>query len=120
MQGFKVSKMTAKQLGLALLLVAVAGCSGRNRNDIAFDGVVFRAKTAAIDKKVSRADFQTTIRDAGLSLDGAREAARYEGTKYCVTNYGTSKIDWAVGPDTDPGRLTAVDGDITFQGRCDP
>jgi hypothetical protein len=112
--------MTAKTLGVVLLLVSLAACGNRNRDVIAFDGVVFRAKTSAIDKSVSRADFRATIRDATRSIDGAREAARYEGTKYCVTNYGTSKVDWTVGPDSDPARLTIVDGDITFQGRCDP
>ena len=108
-----------KPICLVALVAVVAGCN-RDKDAIAFDGFVFRAKTAAIDKKVSRADFRSTIQDAGRSLDGAREAARYEGTKYCIANYGTSKVEWSVGPDSDASLLTLVDGDLTFRGRCDP
>jgi hypothetical protein len=113
---------TVRPIRLAALaiLATLAACSGRNANEIAFDGILFKTKTSAVDKKVSRADFTATIYAASASLDGAREAARYEGTKYCVTNYGTSDIDWVVGPDSDPARLTLVDNNITFRGRCDP
>ncbi|MFD3189290.1 hypothetical protein ACFMPD_03315 [Sedimentitalea sp. HM32M-2] len=104
----------------AAVLIVVAGCSGRDANAVAFDGVVFKAKTAAVDKKVSRADFTATIFDVSRSLDGARQAAGYEGTKYCIENYGTSVIDWSVGPETEPGRLQVADDAITFRGRCDP
>jgi hypothetical protein len=112
----------SRSLGLSVLalLFVLTACSGQDVNDIAFDGILFKAKTAPVDKKVSRADFIATIYGASASLEGAREAARYEGTKYCVTNYGTSDVDWSVGPDSDPARLTIVDGDISFRGRCDP
>ncbi len=101
-------------------LVALGGCSRDDPNQVAFDGVLFKSKTGAIDKKVSRADFTVTVFEVSQSLDGARAAAGYEGTKYCVTNYGTSDIEWTVGPETEPGRLAVVDNAITFQGRCDP
>ncbi|MBK0328722.1 hypothetical protein I5535_15630 [Rhodobacteraceae bacterium F11138] len=107
-------------LGLIAALAVVSGCSGRNKNALAFDGVVFKARTKPVDKKVSRADFTATVFDVSRSLDGAREAARYEGTKYCIANYGSSLIDWSVGPETEPGRLSVADDAITFRGRCDP
>jgi len=116
MMGFPVKIGTAC---VVMALAVGAGCSRKNANVIAFDGVIFKAKTAAVDKKVSRADFTTTIFGVSSSLDGAREAARYEGTKYCIANYGTSVIDWTVGPDTDPAQLRVVDNAITFRGQCE-
>ncbi|SFT63622.1 hypothetical protein [Sedimentitalea nanhaiensis] len=107
-------------LGLVAAVAVVSGCSGKRKDAFAFHGVVFKAKTRPVDKKVSRADFTATIFDATQSLDGAREAARYEGTKYCIANYGTSMIDWSVGPESEPGRLSVSDNAITFRGRCDP
>ncbi|WP_424986050.1 hypothetical protein [Microbulbifer sp. S227A] len=114
--------MSRKTLFL-LLAAALAGpvaCGRDNPNRVAFDGVIFKSKTKAVDKKVSRADFTSTIYKVSQSLDGAREAARYQGTIYCVTNYGTSRIAWTIGPDTEPGRLAVVDNNITFRGKCDP
>lgn len=114
-----VSAKTALVLLAATLVVPVA-CGRDNPNRVPFDGVVFKSKTKAVDKKVSRADFTSTIYDVSQSLDGAREAARYQGTIYCVTNYGTSNIAWTIGPETDAGRLAIVDNNITFRGSCDP
>ncbi|AVO37207.1 hypothetical protein [Pukyongiella litopenaei] len=107
-------------LAALVAVVVPAGCSTFKRDEgrIAFDGVYFRSKTAAVDKKVTLADFTTTVKGVSASFDGAREAGRYEGTRYCISNYGTSKIDWSVGPDTDPQRLTIVDDTLTFSGRC--
>lgn len=114
----KISAKTVLVLMAATLTVPVA-CGRDNPNLVPFDGVVFKSKTKPVDKKVSRADFTSTIYKVSQSLDGAREAARYQGTIYCVTNYGTSDIAWTVGPDTEAGRLSVVDNNITFRGRCD-
>lgn len=102
------------------ILVGLAACGQRNKNQPAFDGFLFKTKTSSVDKKVSLADFSATVFDASASLDGAREAGRYEGTKYCIANYGSSNVDWVIGPDSDPSQLTLVDNAITFRGRCDP
>lgn len=107
----------AGAIGALALIAVLAGCSG-DKDKILFDGYDFRSKTAPVDKKRSRADFTVTIKDATRSLDGAREAGRYQGTRYCIANYGNSDIDWAVGPDTDPAQLRIVDGDLSFQGTC--
>ncbi len=104
-------------IGALAAALVVAGCSDPD-SKVLFDGYDFRAKTAPVDKKRSRADFTVTIKDATRSLDGAREAGRYQGTRYCIANYGNSDIDWAVGPDTDPAQLRFVDGDLSFQGTC--
>lgn len=105
---------------LAATLVITAACARDNPNRVPFNGVVFKTRTKPVDKKVSRADFTSTIYRVSQSVEGAREAARYQGTIYCVTNYGSSDIDWMVGPDSDAGRLAIVDDTITFRGKCDP
>ncbi len=112
------------RLALGTLFVAVlllsAGCVNRKDRLITFDGIYFKARTGAVDKKVSLADFTTTIQGVSRSLDGARQAGRYEATKYCIEKYGTSKVKWSVGPDTPVDRLSVNEDTLTFSGRCNP
>ena len=63
-------------------------------------------------------DFVVSVKDASVSLDGARAAGGYEGTRYCIANYGTSRIDWTVGPDTEPQNLVIDKDTLNFQGTC--
>ena len=76
----------------------------------------------SVDKGVAspgeRLTYTLRVRNASQSITGAREAARYEATVYCVTNYGSSDIKWVVGPDTPPENLRLVDDALTFQGAC--
>jgi vacuolar-type H+-ATPase catalytic subunit A/Vma1 len=119
-----VQPRTANRLRLSALMVGavvvIAACGQREENREFFDGFYFKAKTGATDKKTSRAVFSTTISGVSQSLEGARQAGAYEGTKYCIAQYGTSQIVWTVGPDTEPQNLTIVDDKLTFAGRCDP
>lgn len=103
--------------GLVLLAVLVAGCQ-QKKDRVAFEGIYFAAKTKKAGDDL--AEFTSTIKGVSSSLDGALQAARYEGTKYCIANYGTSKINWRVGPETPQKQLVVVDDQITFSGRCDP
>lgn len=96
-------------------LGVLAGCTD-SQNRIAFDGQYFRTKVSKVDKQ--RHVFTVRIRDVARSLDGAREAGRHAGVSYCVENYGSSKITWAVGPDTPPEELQIVDNTLVFQGVC--
>ena len=101
-----------------LSLALLAGCS-RNDDRILFDGQAFRGKAKHVNKD-DRRDFTASVSPLSASLEGAREAGRYEGTKYCIQQYGTSKIAWASGPDDDP-QTWAIDRDtVTFAGRCQP
>jgi len=110
--------------GVGILLIGAllltAGCAEQRKRLVPFDGFVYRAKTAAIDKKVSRADFTATIFAVSQSLKGAREAGRYEGTKYCIQEYGTSQVKWRVGPDSPGDQLRIIDDTLTFSGKCNP
>lgn len=105
---------------MAATILVPAGCARDKPNRIPFNGVTFKSKTKAVDKKVSRADFTSTIYKVSQSLEGAKEAARHQGTIYCVTNYGNSDVVWSVGPDIETARLPIVDDTITFRGKCDP
>ena len=99
----------------AIAMALLAGCNNR-KNQLAFDGQYFRTKVAKVDKQ--RDVFTVRIRDVSRSLDGAREAGRHAGVSYCVENYGSSKIDWQVGPDTPPEELEIIDDTLMFQGVC--
>ena len=106
---------------LATVVVAstlVAGCSGtiRNVNAVKFDGHYFagRASKSSVDPH----GFSVRIRNAAKSIAGAREAARYEATIYCIEQFGTSDIIWSIGPDDEA--ISLSNGSLTIAGRCDP
>jgi hypothetical protein len=99
----------------ALAVLALAGCE-RQQDRVAFEGQMFRAKAAKIGD--DRAAFTVAVSPVTASVDGARQAGQYEATKYCIKNYGSSRIDWVAGPEAES--LT-LDGDTAlFQGRCTP
>ena len=91
----------------------VAGCVAQ-KDRVLFDGQYFRAKVSKVNKQ--RDVFQVTVKDPTKSIDGAREAGRHAAVSYCVRNYGSSDIDWTIGPDTE--QLKVIDNKLTFQGTC--
>lgn len=97
--------------------VATSACSRLKKDDgIRFDGQKFRIKASKVTKD-DRSRFTVAASPASKSLDGAREAAAYGGTKYCIEQYGTSLIAWANGPEDDP----RFDGDrLLLEGQCKP
>ncbi|MCV6584939.1 MAG: hypothetical protein OIF47_05355 [Marinibacterium sp.] len=110
--------MAAVMIGCLALGACRGGLGGPD--PVSFDGRTFRASASAVDKRASRALFDVRVRDAAASIDGAREAGRYEGIKYCIHNFGTSDIIWTRGPDDEASKLVVQDGTLTFQGRCTP
>ena len=107
---------------MALMASMVAGCAGRGdmlrakNARILFEGKYY---PASIEKnKDDRRAFNIQVRDAALGIDGAREAGRYQATKYCIAQYGNSYVDWTVGPDTPADQLTTKDGSLFFAGSC--
>lgn len=95
--------------------VALAGCTSQD-DRIAFDGKFFNTKISKVDGQ--RDVFTLVVKNASQSIDGAREAARYEATVYCVNTYGSSDIMWVVGPDTPSENLRLVGDSLTFSGSC--
>ncbi|MBI6630230.1 hypothetical protein JAO82_10090 [Pontibaca sp. S1109L] len=96
---------------------ALVACAGSAPKTYPFDGVYFKAKAAAVNKTVTRSVFIVQVADASQSITGAREAGRYEGTRYCIENYGTSDIIWEIGPDNP--ELVLADDTLTLKGMCD-
>ncbi|MFW2586871.1 hypothetical protein [Sagittula sp. SSi028] len=109
------------RIGLCVVLVAsVAACGqapnfGRTQT-ATFDGQSFRA--SAKGDKTDRTMFVATAHNPAKSLDGAVQAASYQAVKYCITTYGTSDIDWTVGPDTPPAQLPVSDQVLRLSGQC--
>ncbi|WP_298846636.1 hypothetical protein [uncultured Ruegeria sp.] len=103
---------------LALASVSACGIIKPSEDRILFDGKSFRTKAKVVDKKASPTDFTVVVKGVSASLDGAREAGRHEGTKFCVQNFGSSRINWKVGPDTEPQNLRISDDQLTFAGTC--
>ncbi len=117
----KRNLMTHKAtLVVAVCVVALAaGCNRVKKEDrILFDGFYFPTKASAVDKKATLSQFDVQVKDAGSSIEGAREAGRYAGTRYCIEKYGSSDIIWSVGPDSDPSQLRVVDGALNLRGTC--
>jgi hypothetical protein len=107
-------KMKTK-ICLSLVAAGLLSACGPSEDAIAFDGQLYRTKVRDLDQ---RHTFTVTAKPVSSSLLGAKEAARYEATIYCVNNYGSSKIDWLVGPD-DPDEAMSIENDtLTLQGEC--
>jgi hypothetical protein len=117
--------MSKSRIALALgALVALTGCgvvsnvtdrlTGSGRQ--AFDGQFFRA---SVDfDRAAPADFVVRVQQAGRSLEGAREAGRYEATKHCIAYFGNSAADWVVGPDSADSALVLEGDTLVLTGRC--
>jgi hypothetical protein len=111
----RLSKLTLRKfLFISLPLLLLTGCTARiNENRVAFDGVMFNTKLkVASDKK----GFEITVPRAHRSLNGAKEAGRYEATIYCVNKFGTSDITWVSSPD-DVSEISSSNS-IYLKGRC--
>ncbi len=104
-------------MGAALLGVAlVAGCT--NREDrVLFDGNYYPGK--ARGEKADRRAFTASVGRAGRGIEGAQKAAVYEGTRYCIENFGTSEIAWSGVAEGQQGPVFARSGDrVSVTGRC--
>ena len=102
---------------LALALVLLAACTSRE-DRVLFGGHYFRAKAEAVDRRGDRTRFRVTVPDVAVSLEDAVQAGAYEATRYCIANYGSSRILWEIGPDTEPRQLPIEKGRLTLQGTC--
>lgn len=102
-------------LSLLAMAMTTAACS-RNKG-VAFDGVVYKGKASA--ERANRRDFTATVQPVtAQGLEGARQAAEYEGIKHCIRYYGSSDIAWIVGPQTPADQLRIDGTTLTFRGVC--
>ncbi len=105
-----------KYLGLILAAMLVLGACTKKEEKVFFDGKFYPAKArhAKGDRKV----FTATVRRVSQGLHGAREAGRHAGTFYCLKNFGTSEINWIIGPDAPEQDLMSKSGNLTLTGEC--
>lgn len=107
-----------KQVLLILMVTATAlGCTKRDER-VTFDGVYFRSKSKSISD--DRRDFNIEVNKAVQAPNAARQAAAYEATRYCIREWGTSRILWAADPLDENTSLRLENGDLNVQGRCNP
>lgn len=102
-----------------LVSTMVLSACGKNYGDrrVRFDGEVFRGNAKALDR-ADRRGFVATAGPVSRSLKGAREAVRYEGTKYCIRWFGVSDIDWVVDPLAEGATLPIDNDKIILRGTC--
>ena len=109
-------------LGLvsALTLTTATGCSRLKKDDgLRFDGERFRISAKRVDKD-DRTLFTVSASPVSRSLAGARGAAHYGGTQYCIENYGTSSIMWDVAPDAENIEAEIDRDSLVLKGQCRP
>ncbi len=119
MNGYGAARRSAMLVAPVLVLaLAVAGCT-RKEERMYFDGKYYPAKARAADKSDRKA-FVVTVRRIKQGLRGAREAGRHAGMRYCLKNFGTSEIEWTLGPDRPVAQLDISGGRLSLGGRCVP
>ncbi|MEP2474727.1 hypothetical protein [Roseobacter sp.] len=99
----------------ALMVAGALAACGSAAEDVAFDGHFYRTGIKDLD---ARHKFQVTAAPVSASLAGAREAARYEATIFCVNEYGSSAIEWVAGPDDADETLRISKDTLTLEGAC--
>ncbi|WP_371223567.1 hypothetical protein [Roseovarius sp. 2305UL8-3] len=97
-------------------VLALGACSEKSKR-VYFGGNYYPTKEKGGGKD-DRALFATTVRRADQGVDGAREAGRHGGAKYCIKNFGTSEIEWINGPDAPLQSLQSSNGNLVLTGRC--
>lgn len=102
---------------LAVAVASVLGLTGcvKPGERMLFEGKYYPAKAK---KGATREEFVVSVRRIDQGLKGAREAGRYEATRYCVETVGDSTIQWVQGPDAEDGRLITEAGNLVLRGNC--
>lgn len=80
-----------------------------------FEGKYYPAK---VKKGATREEFVVSVRRVDQGIKGAREAGRFEATRYCIETVGDSTIEWLQGPDAEDGRLITEGGNLVLSGTC--
>lgn len=101
---------------LAAVALGVAGCT-RKSDRLLFNGAYYPVKARTVDKG-ERTRFSVSVRRADQGLAGAREAGRHGGKQYCLEKFGTSEIEWTLGPDATDAALTGGGSGMVMTGKC--
>lgn len=103
-----------------LALTAMSGCSRLKKDDgLRFDGERMRISAKRVDKD-DRSFFTVTAGPVSRSLEGAKGAAHYGGTEYCIENFGTSTIKWDFDPLSEEAATQVNRDSLVLKGQCRP
>ena len=92
------------------------GKGSASRAQVEIEGTRFRARASA--DRADRREVTITVSPVAVDPEGAKEAGRYQATRYCLLTFGGSDTEWTIGPDQ-PIEELPVEGDtLTLQGRC--
>ncbi|UWR24139.1 hypothetical protein K3756_06935 [Sulfitobacter sp. S190] len=97
-----------------LAVTLLAGCNINDRR--LFDGVPFAPKVRKVDRALD--EITISVKGASRSIEGAQQAAVFGAVDYCVNLYGSSDIEWQIGPDTPVDQLNLQNDTLVFRGRC--
>ena len=109
---WRLVRLSLLALGVSTLLTAC----GEDEDRVYFDGVTFRAKARKVDDNL--AVFRVEVHRASKTYVGALQAGVHEGTRYCIKNFGSSRIDWAHTPETLPAQLVTAKDTFVLRGEC--
>lgn len=113
------------KLGTVILLattsLGLSACASVNESRFpSYNGVHFRVTAKAESRRGNRAPFQVHVDRAERSTQGALEAAHHASTRYCISNFGSSRFDWTNVQTDEDGLavLPLVKGDAVIKGIC--
>ncbi|MBZ8119639.1 hypothetical protein KUD11_13400 [Roseovarius sp. LXJ103] len=101
---------------LALVGILSLSACAKPGDRVRFDGNYYPAK--AKKESDDRTQFEVTVRRSDQGLNGALEAGRYEGTRYCVETFGDSTITWAPSQGPDDFAGSADGASVSLRGSC--
>lgn len=111
--------MMGRVFCILALVATLGGCERAGlfkSNAPTFDGQRFRTKVST--ERSNRQAFAVTVHGVSKSPEGARAAGAHKATQHCIQFYGTSDIDWVVGPEAEPAAMPVVNDAITLRGAC--
>lgn len=98
-------------------LTAVTACgrlgSGRKTQQEA--GLPFRT---SLSKGADPRDITVTVQAPGATLDAVRESVRFEATRYCLLNRGSSAADWTMDAASGDWAYQVAGENLVFTARC--
>jgi len=102
--------------GLILMLVgALAATTACNRQAVPEYALPYKAGLKVQDDGL----LLVSVKAPGATVDMVRESVRYQATRHCLVNRGSSVADWVMDPATGDWAYTVdPSGNMNFQARC--
>ena len=107
----------SKKLILSLVaIMMISSCAEREDREY-FEGNYYPTRVKAISKD-NRLSFSVRVRRAGAGPEGALMAGMHSGRLYCISNFGTSGIEWMPLERDEDGMPVLNGGILVIGGEC--